>query len=135
MAGLGKDAALVPSSDPKAGIFGYNRKTKFADVTDGHSTTIMVIETNFENGPWGAGGFSTVRGIDLEGSAYLGTAGQFGSLHRTQDSLPFIVYPECSNCAYVDGSVRYLVKTIDPQVFEALATMAGGEKIELPTDY
>src|SRR5262249_10441649 len=95
MAGLGKDAALLPLSNPRAGVFAYDRKTKFEDVTDGHSTTIMVIETNFENGPWGAGGFSTVRGIDLEGPAYLGAAGQFGSLHRTQDTFLFKVYPEC----------------------------------------
>ena len=133
MAGLGRDASLLPCSDPKAGVFGYDRKTKFADVTDGHSTTIMVIETNFENGPWGAGGFSSVRGIDHEGSAYLGTAGQFGSFHRTQEALLF--YPKCSNCAYVDGSARYITETIDSEVFEAMATIAGGEKVELPIDY
>ena len=132
MAGLGRDAALLQCSDPKAGVFGYDRKTKFADVTDGHSTTIMVIETNFENGPWGAGGFSSIRGIDLEGSAYLGTVGQFGSLHRAQGALLF--YPGCSNCTYVDGSVRCISKTIDSKVFEAMATIAGGEKVELPID-
>jgi hypothetical protein len=95
----------------------------------------MVIETNFENGPWSAGGFPTVRGIDTDGSDYLGFTGQFGSLHRTEESTLFKVYPECSNCTFVDGSVRYLVKTIDPLTFEALATIAGGEKVELPIDY
>ena len=28
-----------------------------------------------------------------------------------------------------DGSVRFLAKTIDPQVFRALVTIAGGESI------
>ena len=135
MAGLGKDAPLLASTDAKAGVFGYDRKTKQSQVTDGVSTTLMVIETNFENGPWSAGGFPTVRGIDTDGSDYLGFTGQFGSLHRTEESTLFKVYPECSNCTFVDGSVRYLVKTIDPLTFEALATIAGGEKVELPIDY
>ena len=135
MAGLGKDAALLPRTDPKAGVFGYDRVTKLSDVTDGLSTTMMVMETNFENGPWAAGGFPTVRGIDPDGSNYLGFTGQFGSLHRTQDTIPFKVYPECSNCLFVDTSARALAKSIDPTTFEALATIAGGEKVELPVDY
>jgi hypothetical protein len=136
MAGIGKDAAVLPMNDPKAGVFGYDRKTKLADVTDGVATTIMVIETNFENGPWGAGGFATVRGADPDGTKYLGTTGQFGSLHRIKESTPFKPFPpQVSNCVFVDGSVRQLAETIDSATFEALTTIAGGEKVELPIDY
>jgi prepilin-type processing-associated H-X9-DG protein len=106
-----------------------------ADITDGLSTTMMVMETNFENGPWGAGGFPTVRGADPEGPDYLGYTGQFGSLHQTEETILFKVYPQCSNCLFVDGSVHLLVKPVDSKVFEALATIAGGEKVELPSDY
>jgi hypothetical protein len=136
MAGIGPDAALLPLNNPKAGLFGYDRKTKCSDVQDGESTTIMVVETNFENGPWAAGGFGTVRGIDPNGTKYFGTTGQFGSLHRTQESSPLKPFPpQASNCVFVDGSVRLLNDTIDPTTFEALATIAGGEKVELPLDY
>jgi hypothetical protein len=95
----------------------------------------MIVETNFENGPWGQGGFSTVRGIDTTGSSYLGTSGQFGSFHRTKESTLFKTYPQCSNCVFVDSSVRALVVTMDPKTFEALTTIAGGEKVDLPIDY
>lgn len=135
MAGLGKDAALLASTHPKAGVFGYDRMTRLNEVTDGASTTIMVVETNFENGPWSAGGFPSIRGLDTNGPDYLGSTGQFGSLHRTKESTLFKVYVECSNCTFVDGSVRFLAKTIDSKTFEALATIAGGERVELPVDY
>jgi len=135
MAGLGKDAALLALTQPKAGVFGYDRKTRLREVTDGASTTIMVVETNSENGPWSAGGFPTVRGVDPNGQDYLGYTGQFGSLHRTEESTLFKVYPQCSNCTFVDGSVRCLTKSIDPTTFEALSTIAGGEKIDPSFDY
>src|SRR5579864_816771 len=61
VAGLGSDAATLPLGDSKAGVFGYDRRTKLSDVLDGNSKTLMVIETNFQNGPWAAGGFPTVR--------------------------------------------------------------------------
>jgi hypothetical protein len=136
IAGIGPNAATYSLTDPKAGVFGYDRITKLKDVTDGESTTIMVMETNYENGLWCAGGFPTVRGLDPSGSKYLGFAGQFGSLHRIQESSPFRPFPpQASNCVFVDGSVRLISETIDPVTFEALCTIAGGEKVELPVDY
>jgi hypothetical protein len=135
MAGIGKDAPFLPPTDSKAGVFGYDRKTKLADVTDGKATTMMAIETNSENGPWAAGGFPTLRGADPDGPDYLGYTGQFGSRHRTEETFLFKVYPQCSCCVFVDGSAHILVKPMDSQVFEALCTIAGGEKVELPTDY
>ncbi len=135
MAGIGKDAPILPNHDEKAGAFGFDRKVRLADVTDGASTTVMVIETNFENGAWGAGGYPTVRSLDLEGVDYLGTKGQFGSLHRTEETFLFKVYPQCSNCIFVDGSLHRFVEGMDSKTIEALATIAGGEKIELPVDY
>src|SRR5262249_53255791 len=42
IAGLGEDAALLETNDPKAGIFGYDRTTRQADIRDGFSTTMMV---------------------------------------------------------------------------------------------
>src|SRR5262249_52856328 len=42
VAGLGSDAAELPLTNPRAGIFGHDRKLNEDDVKDGLSTTLMV---------------------------------------------------------------------------------------------
>ena len=79
---------------------------------------MMVIETAKDNGPWIAGGPSTVRGLDLSGLPYLGRNGQFGGTHRGG-----------ANVLFADGSVRFIHESIHPQVFEDMATIAGGEDV------
>jgi hypothetical protein len=133
VAGLGKDAVQLERSHPKAGVFGYRPPwtlrgenprddmdlgIRLRDIQDGPATTLLVIETNRDNGPWTAGGPPTVRGLDPEGGPYLGKAGQFGSYHWGG-----------THAAFADASVRFLAASIDPRVFEALATIAGGEKV------
>ena len=39
--------------------------------------------------------------------------------------------PPSANVAMADGSVRFVRETIDPKVFEAMSTIAGGESIPL----
>jgi prepilin-type processing-associated H-X9-DG protein len=119
VAGIGPDAATLSKEDRRAGIFGYDRETTPDDIKDGSSSTLLVIETARENGPWTAGGFPTVRGFDLGGFPALGPDGQFGGLHRGG----------CNAC-FADGSVRFLSESLDPRVFAAMTTMAGGEQQE-----
>jgi prepilin-type processing-associated H-X9-DG protein len=118
VAGLGRDAATLPAGDPRAGAFGYDRRTRMEDFKDGRATTMILVETGTANGPWTAGGPSTVRGLDPSRQPYIGRGRQFGGLH-------------CGgvNVAFADGSVRFLSETIDPKVFEALSTIAGGEAL------
>jgi hypothetical protein len=126
--GINPDAALLPRKHRRAGIFGYHSSSTVADypvgirpqdVKDDRSTTLMAIETNVANGPWLAGGPPTVRGLDPGESPYLGTSGQSGSFHRGG-----------SEAVFADASVRFLSATMNPQVFEALATIAGGEPVD-----
>jgi prepilin-type processing-associated H-X9-DG protein len=121
IAGVGKDAVELPLEDPKAGFFGYERKISFKDIKDDRATTLMVVETAWASGAWTAGGPATVRGFDPEGSPYLGVPGQFGGNH-----------PGGANALFADASVRFLNSSLDPQVVEAMATIAGGEEIILP---
>jgi prepilin-type processing-associated H-X9-DG protein len=121
IAGIGSDAALLPLSDPKAGVFGYDRRVAQKDVKDGLAFTLVVMETATDNGPWTAGGPATVRGLDTTRPPFLGDGGQFSSRHR----------PRVTNALFADGSVRSLSDAINPQVLEALATMAGGEEVSV----
>jgi hypothetical protein len=124
IAGLGSDATFLPLNAQRAGMFGYERRTRKEDITDGLSNTLMAAETASANGPWAAGGEATVRGLDLNGPAYLGPGGQFGSCHPTVVSF----------MAFADGSVRSFATTLKPQVFEALATIAGRDAAEGRSD-
>jgi hypothetical protein len=63
LAGVGSGSALLPAGDPRAGLFGYERKISIPEVSkaDGLSNTIAVIDTMCLIGPWAAGGPATVR--------------------------------------------------------------------------
>jgi prepilin-type processing-associated H-X9-DG protein len=88
-----------------------------SEITDGPANTMMVAETT-DRGPWTAGGRSTLRGLDPTIQTYIGKGRQFGGNHRRGVRVLF-----------ADGSVRFLSETIEPRVFEALATVAGGEAL------
>jgi prepilin-type processing-associated H-X9-DG protein len=117
IAGVGPDAPTLPIGHPRAGAFGYDRQVRLADLKDGGATTLLLVETTFQNGPWTAGGPATVRGLDPARQPYFG-GHQFGGAH-----------PGGTMVAFADGSVRFLPETMAPKVFEALATIAGGETL------
>jgi prepilin-type processing-associated H-X9-DG protein len=116
MAGVGVDAPVLPLKHPRAGIFGFDRVTRPEDITDGTATTMAVIETTLGHGPLSAGGFSSVRGVDTTTRPYIGRNRPFGGYHAGG-----------ANVAFADGSVRFVRDTIAPNIFEAVATIAGGE--------
>jgi Protein of unknown function (DUF1559) len=117
IAGRGIDAPSLPKTDPRAGIFGYDRQTTLADIKDGAANTMMFAESGRVMGSWLQGGPATVRGLDPTNVPYISPGRQFGGLH---DDIAVI--------AMADGSVRVVSESIDPKVFEAMATIAGGEK-------
>ena len=118
IAGLGADAPTLPFKHLRAGIFGYDRATRVADITDGLTNTMMFAETTHANGPWTAGGPSSVRGVDPTRQPYFGFNRQFGGYHAVG-----------ANVAFADGSVRFIRESINPKVFEAMSTIAGGEAL------
>jgi Protein of unknown function (DUF1559) len=120
IAGVGKDAASFAAADPRAGLFGFNRTFTATDIKDGLSSTMAVAETSDLGSPWTSGGWATVRGLDPARQPYLGKGRQFGGSHTGG-----------ANVLCIDGSVRFIRDTVDPKVFEALATVAGGEKLPL----
>ncbi len=123
MSGLGLDSARYDPSNPahakKVGMTGYDWGSKFPEVTDGLSNTIYMIQVPPTHArPWIAGGGATVQGAD-------------DSLaNPVEDFVDPIGAKRGTHILMGDGSVRFVPATIDPNVFKALVTRAGGEKID-----
>jgi prepilin-type processing-associated H-X9-DG protein len=117
-AGVGPDAASLPSEDAQAGFFGYDRKLTFADVQRRTSTLLVALETARTEGTWTAAGRPTVRGLDPDGPPYVGNGGQFGGLHSGG-----------ANAVFADASVRFVPRNTDPEVLKAMATLQGGKDL------
>ncbi len=119
IAGLGPDAPTLPAGHPRAGVFSYDRSPRFADIRDGLAHTAAVSESSDRLGPWTQGGPATVRGVDPARRPHVGRGRPFGGPHRSGTLV-----------LMVDGSVRAITPSADPKMFEAMATIAGGEAVE-----
>lgn len=114
--GVGKGAALLPGTDPRAGVFGYDRRTPVKEISRGVGYTMMATETAWENGPWAAGGNPTLREVIPDQIPYIGEGRPFGGLHR--GGLYVL---------YVDGKVTFVMKAVDAKIFEDQARIHVGE--------
>lgn len=114
--GIGADAPTLPITSPRAGVFGYDRPTWLDDLRDGLSQTMMVAESAPGPGIWTGGGRNTLRHLEPGRPPYLGVGGQFGGNHRRGAWV-----------LHADGSVGFVANDVDPRVFEAMATINGGD--------
>jgi hypothetical protein len=123
MAGVGMDAATYDEKNPveakKMGIFGYDRVTKVEDISDGLPGTIALIQvpSAYKN-PWLAGGGSTVRGCPETGCVKPFVSEQPDGKKGTIAVM-------------ADGAVRFIPDNIPDEVFKAMCTIKGGEKVDL----
>ena len=129
MSGIGQDAARRPTGAAGNGFMGYDRLTSMTTIKDGASNTIALMETHFGLGPWARGGSSTLRGFDPADLPLFGHDRPFGG--HAADKRLFGGQPAGMNAAMVDGSVRFLRSSIDPQRLAAAITVAGGEPVDL----
>jgi prepilin-type processing-associated H-X9-DG protein len=125
-------------------MFGINGACRFEEVRDGTSNTLMVGESrqmgySSSYGPrWGSGTHTSVTGLVYVGdpwtainypynptaagiTAQLQYAWVFGSWHIGG-----------ANFVFGDGSVRFLTDNTPVATLYALATIAGGEVVEIP---
>ena len=114
LGGVGFESPQAQLGEPGCGAWGFDRQMSVSDVVDGLGSTISLIETNRDPGPWLAGGRPTVRGIDAAIRPYIGPRMQFGGLHS-------------GGCQVVmlDGSTRFVANKVDPSTFSAMVTIAG----------
>jgi prepilin-type processing-associated H-X9-DG protein len=100
-------------------VFDGAKAAKFADIKDGTSNTLLVVEVTATGTKW-------AEPVDLDASTLsppfsTGGPGNAGSRH-----------PGGMNAAMCDGSVQFLTGTIAPQTFDALITKAGNEQVVYP---
>ncbi len=93
------------------GILEKGRKVRLADVTDGTSNTLAVVESSMSV-PW-------TKPEDPPSDP-----GARPSLHGAGSK-----HPGGFNALFADGSVRFLKNSISLAIFEALVTRAGGEVV------
>jgi hypothetical protein len=134
IAGVGLDAAMWLGNEPgvqsKLGVFGYDRQTRLEDILDGVSNTVMVVEVPWDKvgfpqtahpRPWIAGGGATVQGVPEKKSIE-----PFVSMMYDGKRGTFVLM--------ADGSVRFVSDKIADDVFKAMCTIRGGEKLNVDRD-
>ena len=133
-------------------MFWRNSATQFRDVTDGTSHTLFIGErcstlayvtwtgsvTGAQVPPKTPDTYS--YGPESAPVLVLGHTGDASDVPPHTPNSPvnhvddfWSSHPQGVNFAFVDGSVQIIANTIDPAVWWALGTRAGGETI--PLDY
>lgn len=112
-------AAMLPRSDPKAGMFGYSEIAKPEQITDGTSQTIMLIGSGKLAAPWAQGGGGTVRGLR---EPYFDELSGFGSAGLKEPGTLVM---------FADGSVKTITAKVSPDVLRKLATIHGADSVDL----
>ena len=123
LTGVGMDSGDYPDKPEfakKLGLFGNERQTRIADIvaSDGLANTIFMIEVPATiQRPWIRGGGATAQGVPETGSIkpFVGA---------TKDGK------RGTYALMADGSIHFISETINDEVFKALATYKGGEKID-----
>lgn len=121
VSGVGRDAAGLPTDSSQIGLFSYEPRAIPRGKTVASPQTLLVAETQWDNGPWVAGGRPTVRGLEQgHERPYVGNRGQFGGMHRGG-----------TNMLFSDGTVRLIKDSIEPRLLKSMATISGSSKLDL----
>ncbi|MBI3860404.1 MAG: DUF1559 domain-containing protein [Planctomycetia bacterium] len=117
VAGVGANAARLDRRSARAGVFGYDRRTRLEDIRDGASNTLLVLGVRDQLGSWGAGGPATVRGLARE--PYVNGPDGFGT--GPADSMDALM---------ADGRVISISGKVDPRIMRRMAAMADGYPLD-----
>lgn len=133
-------AKLIQPAGSLQGALGSNRLNRFRDILDGQSHTLLLTEAAGRPQFWRAGipgGEMRVRGSgwgDARNAFSMHGASPDGmqspgpcAVNCTNDREIYAFHPQGANVALVDGSVRFLSKTIGIRETAKLVTMRGHE--------
>jgi prepilin-type N-terminal cleavage/methylation domain-containing protein/prepilin-type processing-associated H-X9-DG protein len=134
---------LIPTRIDVRGVLVRNDWTRFANITDGTSTTILLGEDAGRPQLWNAGspvldgyiwggGWADSHGpFAVSGSSTDGSIARGGpcGINCTNATEFYAFHPAGANAAFADGSVRLLPASININVLAALTTRSGGELV------
>jgi type II secretory pathway pseudopilin PulG len=135
------------NSSNRFAVLHRNSRTRFADILDGTTHTLMVVEaagrpTVFRVGKaqlhlandQGIGWIDSEGAFSLDGSSADGAiegggpaAGSFFPMNRRNDNEPYAMHASGIYVVFADGRVQFVAESISLLAFAALATRAGGE--------
>lgn len=120
------------------GIFWFNGAARFADIIDGTSNTVAIIENHNWRGQTGNParanqGLFNKNGLWVSGNGAINTISDpINSFARNNDTRCTnwsSAHPGGAMGGLADGSVRFVAETSDQGLLRAVATRAGGESI------
>jgi prepilin-type N-terminal cleavage/methylation domain-containing protein/prepilin-type processing-associated H-X9-DG protein len=141
--------APLYNSDNRFSVMFRNSRTRMTDVTDGTSSTIMVVEcgarpvvyrnrrveTALQNDQ-GISWADSEGPFSLDGARPDGSAegcgpsgGCTAAMNKKNDNEPYSFHSGGSNCLFVGGHVQFVRDSVPLLVFAALCTKNAGEVV------
>ncbi|QDT91067.1 DUF1559 family PulG-like putative transporter [Gimesia algae] len=127
-------STLAPySGNFKGGVFGPNSGTKFRDIPDGESNTLLFGESTF--GFW-ADSHSSLAGsvTSSNGTTYFDGRNFDGTPYQTSAGAPYHMtfgswHDDVIHFGLADGSAKSMAKNIDTNLFRQLCVRNDGERM------
>lgn len=146
-----KDKVFPDASNPYLGdgdecdgALGKDREIRIADISDGTSKTLCIIECSSRPDTYRGVGNISPTGVTNQCIAWADSLGPFklhginsagnkankaaGNLpmNATNDGEAYSFHPAGCNTTFMDGSTRFIPSNIDLRVFAAMVTRAAG---------
>src|SRR5262249_8727938 len=133
-----------PGSTGTRGVFiqTLNLRTRFEEITDGTSNTLMLVEmagrpdkyagrTNTGTTVPAYSAWVADNAANLSGWTANGTTRGRCMINCSNNVSPYSFHDGGVNVCLCDGSVRFVRDSIDAETFAAVCTMAAGEVVTL----
>lgn len=143
--------SAIYNSGNRFSVMSRNSRTRMADILDGTTTTIMVVECSARplvyrnrvsnpslNNDQGIGWADSEGPFSLDGASSDGSAegcgvagGCTSPMNKKNDNEPYSFHTGGTNCLFADGRVSFIKESTPLTQFAAMCTMNAGELVSL----